>query len=61
MVTDGATVSGETWMETELKKRSGNDAEGISKHILNEAIKKCGESHDDDITAIAIKILRKNA
>lgn len=60
MISDGATISGEKWIEHEIKKSNNKNANTISKHIVDEAIKKCSHSHDDDITAITIKISQRN-
>jgi stage II sporulation protein E len=57
MVSDGATLKDEKWLEDLIKSFKENDAcADLAKAVVNEAIKRRSDGHDDDITAVAIKI-----
>ncbi len=58
MVSDGAIIDGEDWLQKELRNWTKDSADNLSKHIVKEAEKRC-DGHDDDITAIAIKIKKR--
>lgn len=58
MVSDGATLKDEKWLEDIIKKFSENGAcSDLAKAVVNEAIKRRNDGHDDDITAVAVKLL----
>ena len=59
MISDGAISNGSSWIESELKSYTGDCPEDFAKHIVNLAAKKSYDGHDDDITAIAIRICTK--
>lgn len=56
MLSDGATDLGGEWIEDILKNGNYHTVEELSKMIVNCAIDIRKSTHDDDITAIAIKI-----
>lgn len=57
MVSDGATLKDEKWLEDLIKSFKENDAcADLAKAVVNEAIKRRSDGHDDDITAVAIRI-----
>lgn len=57
MVSDGAALKDEKWLEDIIKKFREDDAcADLAKEVVNEAIKRRGDGHDDDITAVAIKL-----
>ena len=58
MLSDGATDINDGWIEEILGSWKENDAKKLSKYIVGEAIKRRKESHDDDITAVAVNVLK---
>ncbi len=58
MLSDGATDIGEDWIIETLESKNYNSARELSKRLVDKAVKIRKESHDDDITAVAIHILR---
>ena len=58
MVSDGVTDTGSKWVEEELREYDDKDIDRFTKNIINKTILKRKSTHDDDITAIAIKIYK---
>ncbi len=58
MLSDGATDIGEDWIIEALESKNYNSARELSKHIVDKAINLRKESHDDDITAVSIHLLK---
>lgn len=56
MVSDGATVCGTDWIKELIGDFEDDDPEYLAKQIVTEARKQRNDGHDDDITALAIKI-----
>ena len=61
MVSDGATLKDEKWLESIIRDFKESDAcSDLAKAVVNEAIKRRNDGHDDDITAVAIKLSEVN-
>ncbi|MBQ2671466.1 MAG: SpoIIE family protein phosphatase [Clostridia bacterium] len=58
MVSDGATDIGSEFIENILKSKIYNSAQELAKMVVNEAINLRKETHDDDISAVAIHLYR---
>ncbi|MBR2714882.1 MAG: SpoIIE family protein phosphatase [Ruminococcus sp.] len=57
IVSDGVVSNDETWIEKTLSSWS-DSMEELSLYITDEAKKRRNDGYDDDITAIAIKVLK---
>ena len=57
MVSDGALVGSPDWIERLIMSWREGSAEQLAAHIVEEAKKRRRDEHDDDITAIAMKIV----
>ncbi len=58
MVSDGAALRDEKWLEDIIRKFKDNDTcQDLAKAVVNEAIKRRSSGRDDDITAVAVKVL----
>lgn len=57
MLSDGALSTGENWIKEILKNWAGKDPQMLADKIVNEAIERRNDGHDDDITVLAIKIM----
>ncbi len=57
MISDGALVGDEKWLEALVRKYSGGRCSDLAKEVVNEAIKRRNDGHDDDITAVAVKLI----
>lgn len=58
MVSDGVLLSGEEWIESELKLCQHKSTQDIADTILREAKRRVGNSHSDDMTVVAVKITK---
>ena len=56
MVSDGAIANGDKWLESELKDYQGDSPEDFANHIVDMAVKNKADAHDDDITAVALRV-----
>ena len=56
MVSDGATACGTDWIKEIIGDFEDDDPEYLAKQIVNEAKKQRNDGHEDDITALAIKV-----
>ncbi|MEE3333306.1 MAG: SpoIIE family protein phosphatase [Ruminococcus sp.] len=56
MISDGAVTSDEKWLEKLIREHSGNSSD-LARLVVNEAIKRRNDGHDDDITAVAVKLI----
>ena len=56
MVSDGAIASGEDWIERIISTWEDKSMEQLSELIVDEAIARRTDSHDDDITVIAMQL-----
>lgn len=58
MVSDGATLKDEKWLEDIIRNFKESDTcADLAKAVVNEAIKRRNDGHDDDITAVAVKVI----
>lgn len=58
MLSDGAFFSEDEWIESAIKSWKEAPAADFASAIVNEAIKRRNDGHDDDITAVAFRLLR---
>lgn len=56
MVSDGAIATGEDWIERMISGWDDGSMEQLSNSIVDEAVSRRNDGHDDDITAIAMRI-----
>ncbi len=57
MVSDGALVGDDNWIEKMLLNWDDTPSADFASEVVNEAVKRRRGGHDDDITAIAIKLV----
>lgn len=57
MISDGAVTSDDSYIERMIKGWSDDGPAELAKALVNEAIKRRNDGHDDDITAVAIKLI----
>jgi stage II sporulation protein E len=57
MVSDGVLAGDDKWIEDLLKNWNEAPAQDFASVVVNEAQKRRKDPHDDDITAIAIKMI----
>ncbi len=57
MISDGATVGDEKWLEDLIRTWREASCQDFASLVVNEAMKRRNDTHDDDITAIAMKIV----
>ena len=57
MVSDGALLGDDKWLEELIRNWREAPAQDFASVIVNEAIKRRKDPHDDDITAIAIRLI----
>lgn len=57
MVSDGALIGSPGWLEKLIGSWGEESAEDFAAHIVEEARRRRMNDHDDDITAIAIKVV----
>ena len=60
MLSDGATDIGEEWIEEILKSKRFSSVSEIAKSVVDTAVNIRRSTHDDDITAIAIRVSKKS-
>ena len=58
MVSDGAVAMGDMWLESLIEHWEEGSAQALAKKIVEEARKRRTDGYDDDITAVAIKLMR---
>ena len=56
MVSDGALVGDDNWIQKMLLNWDDTPSADFASEVVNEAMKRRRGGHDDDITAIAIKL-----
>lgn len=59
MISDGAIVSGDSWIEEMIQNFDGQDLNSLVKDVVSKAAKLRQDSRDDDITAIAIRLTKQ--
>lgn len=57
MVSDGAIFTDDLWIEKLLINAGDKSMEDLACEVIDEAKKRRNDGHDDDITAIAVKII----
>ena len=57
MVSDGAIANGDKWIESEFIEYNGDSTEDFANHIVDMAVKNKFNDYDDDITAVAMKVV----
>lgn len=58
MVSDGAIANGDEWLERQLDAWKGEDEQELADFVVKEASRRRTDGHDDDVTAIAIRLHR---
>lgn len=61
MVSDGVITGDEKWLEKLIKSWREGSTQELARAVVDEAIKRRGDSPDDDITALAIRITDNEA
>lgn len=56
MVSDGAVANGDEWLEQALGQWKGEDEQELADYIVKQASLRRTDGHDDDVTAIAIRL-----
>lgn len=56
MVSDGVITGDEKWLEKLIRSWNAGSTQELARAVVDEAIKRRGDSPDDDITALAIRI-----
>ena len=56
MVSDGVMIGSPEWIEKLILSWRDGSAEQLAARIVNEAQKRRRNDHDDDITAIAMRV-----
>lgn len=59
MVSDGAIATGEQWIERIISKWEDNSMQELANLINDEATARRNDGHDDDITVIAMRIIKQ--
>ncbi len=57
MVSDGALTGEDKWLEDMVRSWHEASAQDFASLVVNEAMKRRRDTHDDDITAIAIRMV----
>lgn len=58
MLSDGAALKDEKWLEKIIRDFKENEScSDLAKEVVDEAIKRRSDGHDDDITAVAVKVI----
>ena len=57
MVSDGAITGDDKWLERMINSNKDKSCEELSFAIVNEAKKHRNDGHDDDITAIVVRVI----
>ena len=56
MISDGAVTSDEKWLEKLIRDHKGSSSD-LAEAVVSEALKRRSDGHDDDITAVAVKLI----
>lgn len=56
MVSDGVMTGDEKWLENLIKTWNNGSSQELAHAVVTEAMKRRNDGHEDDITALAIKI-----
>ena len=56
MISDGAVYNDDKWLENLIKGWNSAGTQELAQAVVDEAIKRRKDSHDDDITAVAVRL-----
>lgn len=56
MVSDGVLTGDEKWLENLIRTWNEGSTQELARAVVTEAMKRRNDSHEDDITALALKI-----
>ena len=56
MVSDGVLTGDEKWLENLIRTWNKGSTQELAHAVVQEAIKHRNDSHDDDITVLAIRL-----
>lgn len=56
MVSDGVVTGDEKWLENLIRTWNKGSTQELARAVVDEAIKRRGDSNDDDMTAVAIRL-----
>lgn len=57
MLSDGAVVGDDKWLEDLVRTWNEASCQDFASLVVNEAMKRRQNTHDDDITAIAVRLV----
>lgn len=57
MLSDGAFIDDEKWLEKLIRDFSDQRCSDLAKEVVDEAIKRRNDGHDDDITAVVVRLI----
>lgn len=57
MVSDGVVTGDEKWLEKLIKSWNEGSTQDLARAVVDEAIKRRNDSREDDMTAVAIKLI----
>jgi stage II sporulation protein E len=58
LLSDGALASGDEWICDEVEKWKGQVPQELAEYIVAQAIVRRSDGHDDDITALVMKVMQ---
>ena len=56
MLSDGALAAGDDWICETVEKWNGQIPQELAEEIVTQAIARRTDGHDDDITALVMKV-----
>ena len=56
MVSDGAVANGDEWLEDVLAQWKGEEEQELADYVVKQASLRRTDGHDDDVTAIAVRL-----
>jgi stage II sporulation protein E len=59
LLSDGALSSGDEWICDEVEKWDGQVPQELAETIVSQAISRRNDGHDDDITALVMKVTQR--
>ena len=57
MVSDGVITGDEKWLERLIRSWNEGSAQDLAQAVVPEAIRRRAQTRDDDITAVAIRLV----
>ncbi len=61
MISDGAICNDDKWLEELIRKFSDEKCSDLAKAVVNETLNRRNDGHDDDITAVVIRLADNNS